>query len=198
MDTSLIFEVGLESPTPVIIEPEIDIPFASPSIDLGSVSSTMALSAPGASFDLGTVLPNNVPPVAAAGGPYSGNEGSPITFDGSGSSSICGFPTLRWGFSDGGVAFGEFPQHTFEGPGTYSGLLTAIDATGLTSLTTFAVDVADVPPVVNAGPSMSTEWGLPITLNGSAFDPGTNQQPFLNYQLELSVTDRRAHPAEPA
>lgn len=181
VDSSLIFEVGLESPTPVIVEPEIDIPFASPSIDLGSVSSTMALSAPGAAFDLGNVLPNNVPPVANAGGPYVGNEGSPIVFDGSGSSSICGFPTLRWDFSDGGVAFGESPQHTFEGPGIYSGLLTATDATGLTSTTTFSVTVADVPPVVDAGPSMSTEWGVPVTLNGSAFDPGTNQQPFLNY-----------------
>src|SRR3984957_6573942 len=181
LDTSLIFEVGLETPTPVIVEPEIDIPFASPSIDLGSVSSTMALSAAGASFDLGNVLANNVPPVANAGGPYSGNEGSPIVFDGSGSSSICGFPTLRWDFSDGGVAFGESPQHTFEGPGVYSGLLTATDATGLVSTTTFVVDVADVPPVVNAGPNTSTEWGVPVALNGSAVDPGTAQQLLLNY-----------------
>jgi PKD repeat protein len=181
VDTSLIFDVGLESPTPVTVYPEIDISFATPTIDLGSVSSTIALSGPGASFDMGSVLANNVPPVASAGGPYSGNEGSPITFDGSGSSSICGFPTLQWNFSDGGVAYGESPQHTFEGPGTYSGLLTATDATGLTSTTTFSVTVADLPPVTDAGASLSTEWGVPVTLNGSATDPGTAQQPYLSY-----------------
>lgn len=181
VDTSLVFDVGAEFGAPPLDFPEVDVSFATPTDDLGSVSGTMPMSAAGASFDLGNVLANNVPPVASAGGPYTGNEGSPITFDGSGSSSICGFPTLRWDFSDGGVAFGESPQHTFEGPGTYSGLLTATDATGLVSTTTFSVMVADVPPVVDAGPSMSTEWGVPVTLNGSAFDPGTDQEPFLNY-----------------
>lgn len=183
VDTSLVFDIGLV--TTAFPIPEVDVNVFSPTIDLGAVSSTMAMSGPGASFDLGNVLANNVPPIADAGGPYSGNEGSPITFDGSASSSICGFPTLRWDFSDGGVAFGESPQHTFEAPGTYSGLLTATDATGLVSTTTFSVSVGDVPPVVDAGPSMSTEWGVPVTLNGSAFDPGTDQQPFLNYSWDF-------------
>jgi len=181
VNSSLVFDVGLESPNPLPPFNELDASFATPSIPLGSSASSIVMAGAGASFDMGTVLPNNIPPVANAGGPYSGNEGSPITFDGSGSSSICGFPTLRWDFSDGGVAFGESPQHTFEAPGTYSGLLTAIDTTGLTSTTTFSVTVADLPPVTNAGPNMSTEWGIPVTLNGSAVDPGTAQQPFLSY-----------------
>ncbi|MDE3065528.1 MAG: Ig-like domain repeat protein, partial [Acidobacteriota bacterium] len=138
-----------------------------------------AMGGPGASFDFGAVQPNNVPPVANAGGPYAGNEGSPITFDGSASSSICGFPTLTWNFSDGGVGYGASPQHTFEVPGVYSGLLTATDATGLTNTTTFSVTVADLPPVTSAAPSVTTEWGVPVTLTGTAIDPGTAQQPFL-------------------
>ena len=181
VNTNLIFDVGLESPLPVPPFTEVDVSFATPSILIDSTSSTIDMSGAGASFDMGNVLPNNVPPVANAGGAYGGDEGSAITFDGSASSSICGFPTLQWNFSDGGVAYGPSPQHTFEAPGIYSGLLTATDATGLTATTTFSVAVADLPPVTNAGSNIVTEWGVPVTLNGSATDPGTAQQPFLTY-----------------
>jgi len=84
----------------------------------------VSMSAPDQTVDLGPVLKNNVPPVADSGGPYSGVEGTPVVFNGSGSSSVCGFPTLVWNFSDGGVAYGSMPQHTFKAPGIYSGLLT--------------------------------------------------------------------------
>ncbi|MGZ8513465.1 MAG: PKD domain-containing protein, partial [Candidatus Limnocylindrales bacterium] len=102
-------------------------------------------------------------------------------FDGSGSSSPCGFPTLRWDFSDGGVAFGKTPQHTFQGPGVYSGQLTATDATGLTSTTTFSVTIDNLAPATNAGPDTTTAWGRPVAFNGSAIDPGTDDQSTLTY-----------------
>ena len=152
-----------------------------PTVTLGTQTSTITMTGAGATFSFGNVLANNIPPVANAGGPYSGNEGSPIQFTGSGSSSFCGIPTLEWQFSDGGVAYGVSPQHTFEGPGKYSGLLTATDSSGLTNTATFTVAVADLPAVVDAGPAITTEWGVPVTLNGSAVDPGTNQQPLLTY-----------------
>ena len=183
--TSLVFEVGAAFPDPIIPGLEHEVAFASPTIPLDSVSSSIAMTGPGVTFDMGAVQANNVPPIADAGGPYTGDEGSPITFDGSGSSSICGFPTLRWDFSDGGVAFGESPQHTFEGPGVYSGLLTATDCTGLSSQTTFSVDVNNLPPVADAGPDMSTKWGIPVILNGSALNPGTDEQPFLTYEWDF-------------
>lgn len=159
-------------------------PFASTTgADLGPVS----MSAPDQQVDLGPVLANNIPPSANGGGPYSGLEGSPITFDGSGSTSPCGLSnlTLVWFFSDGGVAFGLNPQHTFEAPGTYSGLVTATDSDGNVGLATFTVDVVNQPPVSNAGPDMSSEWGDPVTLQGSAVDPGTNEQPFLSYSWDF-------------
>jgi PKD repeat protein len=136
-------------------------------------------------LSLGVLAKNNVPPVADAGGgathTYSGNQGSPITFDGGGSSSVCGFPTLRWDFSDGGVGFGKNPQHTFQGSGTYSGLLTATDATGLTSTTTFSVQITNQPPVVFPGPDMTDVWGRAVVFNGSATDPGSDDQATLAY-----------------
>ncbi|HLO34904.1 MAG TPA: PKD domain-containing protein, partial [Candidatus Deferrimicrobium sp.] len=101
---------------------------------------------------------------------YSGTQGQPITFSGIGSTSVCGFPTLRWDFSDGGVAWGALPQHTFQGSGLFSGLLTATDDTGLTNTKTFAIDVADAAPIANAGPATSAAWGRPVQFNGSATD----------------------------
>jgi PKD repeat protein len=169
------FGFGGEVTTPPLV--------SSTGADLGPIP----LSAADKQVDLGPVLANNVPPSANAGGPYEGVEGTPITFDGTGSSSVCGFDnlTLEWKLSDGGVAYGAQPQHTFEAPGVYSGVLTVTDADGNVATRTFSVTVANLPPVAKAGPSMSSEWGVPVTLNGSAVDPGTAEQPFLNYQWEF-------------
>jgi len=179
--SSMIFEVGAILPAPVIGTPYHQ-EFASPTITLPTLSDSIIMTGSGSTFNMGEVLPNNIPPVANAGGPYSGDEGSPIKLDGSASTSICGMPALRWDFSDGGVAFGTSPQHIFQGPGIYSGLLTATDVTGLSSVTTFSVEVKDLPPMANAGPNMSTKWGIPVTLKGSALNPGTDQQPYLVYR----------------
>jgi hypothetical protein len=148
--------------------------------DLGPI----ALSAPDQQVDLGPVLKNNLPPVASAGGPYAGVEGTPVNFDAGGSTSACGLSnlTFAWHFSDGGVAFGQQPQHTFRSPGVFSGELTATDADGNVGVADFSVTIGNLAPVANAGPDMSTEWGLPITLAGSAVDPGADEQPFLNYK----------------
>ena len=181
--TALVAEV-VASPK---IGPDVDLfslgSFGSKTNDPVDVS--FAMSAPDASVTLGTLAKNNIPPIANAGGgtshTYGGNEGSPITFDGSGSSSVCGFPTLRWDFSDGGVAFGKNPQHTFQGPGTYSGLMTATDATGLTSSSTFSIEVGNLAPVVGAGPDTTAAWGRSVAFNGSATDPGKDDQSTLTY-----------------
>ena len=180
--SSLVFDVGAELPNPLPPFDEIDISFDTPTLDLpGTTSGDIAMTGAGATFDMGAVQKNNIPPVVGAGGPYSGVEGSPVTFDGSGSSSVCGFPTLRWDFSDGGVAFGEFPQHTFQGHAVYSGQLTATDTTGLVSTTTFSIPIDNLAPVVTAGPDTTAAWGQPVAFNGSAVDPGADDQSTLTY-----------------
>jgi hypothetical protein len=170
-----ILGIGVGFDTPALV--------STSGADLGPI----AMSAPDQKVDLGPVLPNNVAPTVDAGGPYSGNEGSPIQFDASGSTSPCGLDNLSfvWHFSDGGVAFGVSPKHTFHGPGTYSGEVTATDADGNMKSADFTVEVANLPPVTNAGPDMGTEWGVPITLNGSAVDPGSDEQPFLTYSWDF-------------
>ncbi|HEX5246406.1 MAG TPA: PKD domain-containing protein [Gaiellaceae bacterium] len=147
--------------------------------DLGPISMT----APDQQVDLGPVLANTIAPTASPGGPYSGVEGSPVSFDGSASSSVCGLgnASVVWHFSDGGVAFGIDPQHTFHGPGTYSGQLSITDGDGNVGTASFNVTIANLAPVANAGPDVGAEWGVPVALNGSALDPGTDEQPYLTY-----------------
>jgi hypothetical protein len=125
---------------------------------------------------LGAIKANNVPPDADAGGNYSGNEGQPIQFDGSATTALCGPPTLRWDFSDGGVAFGAEPFHTFTDNGIFSGILTATDSTGLTNATTFSITVGNVDPAANAGPDTTADWGRLVAFNGQATDPGAGDQ----------------------
>jgi hypothetical protein len=158
--------------------------------DLGSVTNpalglTLPLTAPDQAVTLGTLAKNNIPPTVDSGGDYSGTQGTPVVFDGSGSTSVCGAPTLRWDFSDGGVAFGAHPQHTFNGGGVYSGQLTATDATGLTSTTNFSVDIANLSPAVTAGPDTSAVWGVNVALNGAATDPGSDDQSTLTYSWDF-------------
>ena len=137
---------------------------------------------------LGPIAANNIPPDADAGGPYLDElEGVPVEFDGTGTTSICGIESLalRWDFSDGGVAFGQKPFHTFEDDGIFSGLLTATDPTGLSNSVAFSVTVANQDPVANVGPDTIADWGRLVQFNGQATDPGEDDQPFLEYSWDF-------------
>ena len=179
-------KVGVWLPLPIIVVPAFKSPGVT--IDLGPQHAD--------SFDqdlsdatikvtpLGPVAPNNVPPSANAGGPYTGKlEGVPVAFDASASTSVCGFSSLalRWDFSDGGVAFGAHPFHTFTDNGTFSGLLTATDPTGLSNSVAFSVVVGNQDPAVNAGPDTTADWGRLVAFNGQATDPGAGDQSTLQY-----------------
>jgi PKD domain/Bacterial Ig-like domain (group 3) len=159
---------------------EAVVPDASTTVPLTPIAGSIAMSGPGAHVDLGSLLADNLPPRVSAGGPYSGTEGIPIAFDGSGSKDACGLPSLVWNFSDGGVAYGANPEHTFAAPGLYGVRLTATDAAGLTSSTNFTVPVAELKPVVTAGGDQTTEWGLPVAFTGTATEAGATAQTFLD------------------
>jgi hypothetical protein len=189
VQTSLEFEVGVVIPNftfPFPPDLAFRIPFATPTVPVDATSGAIDMSGAGASFDMGPVQANNIPPVANAGGPYSGDEGSPVSFNGSGSTSICGEPTLRWDFSDGGVAFGDTPQHTFaDGDVLYSGLLTATDVTGLASVIAFSVDIDNVAPSVGVGPDKTSLWGVPVPFHANGSDPGSIDMASLLYSWDF-------------
>ena len=75
-----------------------------------------------------TVNANNHPPVAVAGGPYTGGAGLPIQFNGTGSSDPDGNNlTYAWDFGDGGTATGATPTHAYTFPNNYLATLTVTD-----------------------------------------------------------------------
>lgn len=75
-----------------------------------------------------TVSADNTPPVADAGGPYSGGVGQPIQFDGTGSSDPDGGTlTYAWDFGDGGTGSGATPTHTYTVANNYIVTLTVSD-----------------------------------------------------------------------
>ena len=82
----------------------------------------------------GTVTPSNQPPNANHGGPYTGLEGSPVAFDGSGSSDPDGDPlTFDWDFSDPSdptAGSGPKPSSTYGDDGMFGVTLTVTDPAG--------------------------------------------------------------------
>jgi PKD repeat protein len=75
-----------------------------------------------------TVTAGNNPPVAAAGGPYSGATNQPIQFNGSGSSDPDGNGlSYAWDFGDGGTGSGVSPSHTYIAANNYLVTLTVTD-----------------------------------------------------------------------
>jgi PKD repeat protein len=102
-------------------------------------------------FNLTSDLGLNVPPVAHAGGPYSGTAGTPIMFDGRGSSDVDGHVplTYAWSFGDGSTGTGVSPTHSYAAAGVYVVTLTVTDAAGQSSLpavTAANVSAATAPP----------------------------------------------------
>ena len=61
---------------------------------------------------------------ADAGESLSGCAGSPVTFDGSGSTPASEISKYEWEFGDSSSEEGAIVQHTYSSPGTYKGTLT--------------------------------------------------------------------------
>ena len=73
----------------------------------------------------------NKPPVADAGGPYTGKAGESITFYGSNSYDPDGkIVKYEWDFGDGSGATGEIVKHTYSKSGIHTATLTVYDDAG--------------------------------------------------------------------
>lgn len=137
-------------------------------------------------LDLLSALPDNIErlvestdkaPVANAGGPYAGSEGSPITFDAAASSDpdAGDVLTYAWDFGDGTTGTGANPQHAYADNGSYTATVTVTDGTGVYDQATATVTVANVAPVIT-GVSFTTDpvaVGTPVTITTTFTDAGT-------------------------
>ena len=81
-------------------------------------------------------------PTADANGPYSGTEGSAVSFSSAGSSDSDGtISSYSWNFGDGGTSTSANPTHTYTSAGTYTATLTVTDNGGLTDTDNATVTV---------------------------------------------------------
>jgi len=116
---------------------------------------------------------SNRPPVANAGGPYSGFEGTAVVFDGSGSFDPDGDAfAIVWSFGDGSSGPGAMPSHTYADNGTYTVTLTVTDEHGASSSATTTASIANVAPRATFTTNSPINEGSPIQLSlGSPTDP---------------------------
>jgi serine protease len=104
----------------------------------GLVNATAALD-----YIQGQSTVNN-PPVAEAGGPYTGIIGTAITFDGSASYDTDGsIGSYEWNFKDGINGSGISPSYTYSTAGTYTATLTVTDDKNDAGTDTAIVEITD-------------------------------------------------------
>ncbi|PLX22359.1 MAG: hypothetical protein C0599_06550, partial [Salinivirgaceae bacterium] len=125
----------------------------------------------------------NTPPVADAGGPYSCDEGTAITFDGSGSFDADGDAlSYSWNFGDGATGTGVSPTHTYVAAGSYTATLTVSDGTdsdqATASVTVNAVSGEDQPMI--SAVSVSTSKAGPWTKLAGTITITSGGQPLVN------------------
>jgi len=115
------------------------------------------------------------PPIADANGPYQGDEGKAIVFDGSGSSDPDGtIVSYEWDLDGDGTyeTTGATPSKTWGDDYTGTIGLRVTDDMGATDTDTTTVTVLNVAPTVEAGPDQTVTAGDTVSFSGSFTDPG--------------------------
>ncbi|MBN1350956.1 PKD domain-containing protein [candidate division KSB1 bacterium] len=142
-----------------------------------------------------TILPQNHPPMANAGGPYNGLAGQEIQFDGSGSSDPDQDQLdYNWDFGDLNTASGVTPVHIYGEPGTYQVILEVDDGRGgidrdTTSATIHLVNGLDhFSFAANTGESYCVIIEQ-ATLDEVALDPGDEIGVFTPTQLCVGAVE---------
>jgi hypothetical protein len=130
----------------------------------------------GEGLDTAEVQIGNGPPVAEAGGPYIGYEGSPIELRGSGSDPTGDPLTYRWDLDNDGSfeTPGAVVTHTWGDNGEYRVTLRVADGRGGVDTDEATVTVNNVPPAPDAGPDQTVYAGEPVSFRGQVVDPGAD------------------------
>jgi len=150
----------------------------------------------------------NEPPVADAGGPYTGTASVDVDFNGSLSRDLDGnIAQYDWDYGDGTpieTNAGPTPSHSYAaaGAGTYDVILTVTDDDGGTDvdITTAAIDQVNQTPVAEAGGPYTGTVNVAVTFDstGSSDADGNITQYDWNYgdgsPMAINVGPTPSHP----
>jgi len=132
----------------------------------------------------------NEPPVAEAGGPYTGSEGSPVSFDVSASSDPDGdIISYVWDFTGDGTwdDTTAVPTNAHSYSDDFSGVMKirVFDSDDEFADDNAAVTISNVAPTAEAGGPYTGEWGTNINFSGTYTEPGSADIPSLIFQWDL-------------
>lgn len=132
--------------------------------------------------------PANLPPQANPGGPYTVDEGSFVSLDGGASKDPDGrIDKYEWDFNYDGKTFtmdatGQTASTRYpDGPATLIVGLRVTDDKGANHIATTQVQVKNMAPAAEAGGPYAGRVESPITIAGTASDPGLIDQTGLVY-----------------
>src|ERR1039458_7521821 len=116
------------------------------------------------------------PPIANAGGPYSGMPGVAVNLSGTKSTDPQGETlTYEWEYGDGTTGTGVSTTHIYTATGTYNLSLTVTDTSNLSSTASTTAAINAQPPMANAGGRYSGVPGVAVTFNGSGSTDPQNE-----------------------
>jgi len=125
-----------------------------------------------------TVTVQNQAPTADAGGPYTGDEGSAVSFTGTGSDPDGGTVSYSWDFGDGNSGSGASPSHAYVDNDVYTATLTVTDDEGGSTTSSASVTIGNVNPVPSADPDTTVDLAVELVFTVGFTDPGTADNPW--------------------
>jgi uncharacterized membrane protein len=134
-----------------------------------------------------TVASGEDDPIVNAGEDQITDEGDIVEFSGTFSDparTLASGETIHWDFGDGEAASGTLtPIHMYDDNGEYTVILTVTDLEGDVGLDSLVVTVANVAPLVEAGPDQYAQPGELLSFNGSFTDPGADDTWTIEWDL---------------
>jgi PKD repeat protein len=129
---------------------------------------------------VGHVAAHNADPVASTGGPYTGVEGSAVTFAMSATDADNDPVSYSWDLGDGTKDSGDTPpsSHVYADNGSYDIMLAVSDGRGGVDTVRTTATIANVAPAVApfsvpTAPIALTAGGVSVPVSTTFADPGT-------------------------